>query len=194
MEKKRTYCFLYQEEDFCYGYSRTSDFFDDDDPIRIQKIGTWYFYHSSATVQGFGGIGFLVSPQAFSNIDFIKSISPRILHVQLSSSDHLNQFKTNLVNVSSPTSTAPIELVEDFYTTLASTVSDIPTRQLCIPLGDFNAMLLRNNHWSSKIGNRNSEPFVDFLESNSFISGASLSGRKSIIIPLFMAQGIVVWV
>ena len=155
-------------------------FFDDDDPIRIQKIGTWYFYHSSATAQGFGGIGFLVSPQAFSTVDFIKSISPRILHIQLSSLDHSNQFKTNLINVYSPTSSAPIELVDDFYNTLASTVSDIPIRQLCIPLGDFNAILPRNDLWSSKKDktNRNTELFVDFLECNSFISGTSLFRKK----------------
>ena len=54
-----------------------------------------------------------------------------------------------------------VDLVEDFYTTLASTVSDIPIRNLCLPLGDFNAILPRDDQWSAKTfkSNRNSEIF-----------------------------------
>ena len=128
-------------------------FFEDTNPIRKEQLGRgWMFIYTSATKDSsganIGGVGFFVSPQAYCSIDFIKSEGClRILHMQLSGdkdSKKQKTFKTNFVNVYSPTATRKAETeVVTFYQNLQVVLTNIPIGHITITLGDFNAQLYK---------------------------------------------------
>ena len=137
------------------------------------------FIYTSATKDSsgakIGGVGFFVSPQAYCSIDFIKSEGClRILHMQLSGDKDTKKqktFKTNFVNVYSPTATKKADAeVVTLYQDLQKVVSDIPIGHLAITLGDFNAQLYKqfaNIKFSpNKTSNRNSESLLGCYQHN----------------------------
>jgi ribonuclease HI len=144
-------------------------FFDtanNDDPIRKMHIGKgWYFYYTTATPKGIGGIGIILSPFAVSALDSITSISDRILHLQFSSDYEASTFKTSLINVYSPTSAAKVDIVENFYGLLSECCDKIPKGNLLIVGGDFNATILpkKNVYSASRTENRNSHYLQEFM-------------------------------
>ena len=115
-----------------------------------------------------GGVGFLLSPKASDNLLSIETISPRILLLELDGNP-----KTTLVCVYSPTNSSPLEEIEDFYTTLRTTIEQVPLHNFLVIAGDLNAKLGSDEasfSFNSKT-NRNGEMLIDFIqEFNLFIS------------------------
>jgi hypothetical protein len=159
-------------------------FFEDTNPIRKEQLGRgWMFIYTSATKDSsganIGGVGFFVSPQAYCSIDFIKSEGClRILHMQLSGdkdSKKQKTFKTNFVNVYSPTATRKAETeVVTFYQNLQVVLTNIPIGHITITLGDFNAQLYKqyaNIKFSpNKASNKNSESLYAFMLENDLVA------------------------
>ena len=58
--------------------------FKSDDPIRKEVFGNgWVFIYTTADEKGGGGVGFLVSARVYKFVTSIKSISPRILQLNI---------------------------------------------------------------------------------------------------------------
>ena len=83
-----------------------------------------------------GGVGFLLSPKASSNLTNIESINSRIMIAEFSSNPTLT-----VVCVYSPHNSAPEEEVEEFYSSLRNLLNDIPQHNFLSVAGDFNAKL-----------------------------------------------------
>ena len=83
-----------------------------------------------------GGVGFLLSPKASSNLCNIESISPRIIVAEFSSNPTLM-----VVCTYSPHNCAPEKEVEEFYSSLKNLLDDIPRHNFLSVVGDFNAKL-----------------------------------------------------
>ena len=155
-------------------------FFESDDPIRKEFFGNgWVFIYTSADEKGGGGVGFLVSARVYKFIINVKSISPRIL--QLNIKDHA-KIASCFFSIYSPTSCADLEVVEDFYSVLSSSVSDVPTAVILFILGDANAML-KNGDESvlfspNTTENQNSSLLLDFMQSHGLVAANTLF-RKS---------------
>jgi hypothetical protein len=133
----------------------------DDDPVRKKSLGNgWWFIYSSASVSAVGGVGFILSKYAYTNLCGYIHINERILHLKFGSH---SAFKTDIFSVYSPTSCSHIDDINSFYSSLSQSVSSVPLSSMLIVLGDFNATILPNTR-----ANRNSE----FL--NSFIAESSL--------------------
>jgi hypothetical protein len=159
-------------------------FFEDKNPIRKEQLGRgWMFIYTSAIKDSsganIGGVGFFVSPQAYCSIDFIKSEGClRILHMQLSGdkdSKKQKTFKTNFVNVYSPTATKKAETeVMTFYQNLQVVLTNIPIGHVTITLGDYKAQLYNqyaNIKFSpNKASNRNSESLYTLMLENELVA------------------------
>ena len=57
------------------------------------------------------------------------------------------------MNVHTPTNEKPEEIKEDFYTLQEQTISQIPSSDIQITLGDFNAKVGKENIHKPMIGN-----------------------------------------
>ena len=102
----------------------------------------------------------------------------RILHMQISGDKDTNKqktFKTNFVNVYSPTATKKADAeVVTLYQDLQQILSDIPIGHLTITLGDFNDQLYKqfaNIKFSpNKTSNRNSESLYTLMLENELVA------------------------
>ena len=155
--------------------------FKSDDPIRKEKYGNnWVFIYTTADEKGGGGVGFLVSARVYKFVTSIRTISPRIL--QLNIKDHA-KIASCYYCIYSPTSCADLEVVEDFYTVLSSSVTTIPAAVILFILGDTNAMLQRGDpsvmFSSNTSENRNSDLLIDFIQSHDLIAANTLFRKKS---------------
>ena len=156
--------------------------FKSDDPVRKESYGDgWMFIYTTADEKGGGGVGFLISGRVYKFVTSIKSISPRIL--QLNIKDHA-KIASCFYCIYSPTSCAELEVVEDFYSVLSSSVETIPISVILFILGDFNAMLLRGDTSSAMfspntVDNQNASLLIDFIQSNGLIAANTLFRKKS---------------
>ena len=155
--------------------------FKSDDPIRKEKYGNdWVFIHTTADEKGGGGVGFLVSARVYKFVSSIRSISPRIL--QLNIKDQA-KIASCFYCIYSPTSCAELEVVEDFYSALSSSVTTIPAAIILFILGDTNAMLQREDasvvFSPNTTENRNSSLLIDFIQSHDLIAANTLFCKKS---------------
>lgn len=112
-------------------------------PVFDLPLGSgWHFRYTACTAMGQGGVGILLSPRAEKALDWVKSISDRILSAQLSSQEGNSRLKTHILCVYSPTSAlSSSEASSKHYDTLSSTVGEVPLGQMLIVLGDMNATL-----------------------------------------------------
>ena len=155
---------------------------DNKNDIRKFDLGDgWKFYFSTCELNSMltpiGGVGFILSPKASKALLSITTINSRILKCQLSSSSNLLCI---LFSVYSPTSTADINTVTDFYDNLTDEVNNISIRNFFLILGDFNAQLITSKNIlftsenienrrlniksSGKKLNRNSDNLKEFLD------------------------------
>ena len=107
-----------------------------------------------------GGIGLLLSPKASSNLLSIKKVSDRIVVAEFNSNP-----KTSFISCYSPTNVSDETIVNDFYSSLLTTLQQIPTHNFLIVAGDFNAQL-----GSDKVNfsfhhetNRNGQKLADLI-------------------------------
>ena len=138
--------------------------------------------HSGTPSSHLHGVAILLSPLAKAAWDAAENVfqpvSERILRIHLKC--HLSFM--SVVSVYAPTnpSNATSEAVsasEAFYNQLQSTLSSVPSSDLLVILGDFNARVASDHStWNSVIGphgtgecNENGERLLDFCASNQLI-------------------------
>ena len=145
------------------------------DILKYHQVGSYQLVTSSASKNSsnasVGGVGFLLSSKASNNLLGVESISTRIMVLELEGNP-----KTTVMCVYSPHNASPEDEVEDFYTTLRSTVEQVPLHNFLVIAGDLNAKLGPgevNFTFNSKT-NRNGEILKDFMdEFNLFSSNNS---------------------
>ena len=138
---------------------------------KYHAVGSYQLVTSSASKNSQNstvhGNGVLLSPKASSNLLSLEPISPRIMVLELDGNP-----KTTVVCVYSPCNNSPIEEIDDFYTTLRTTIEQVPPHNFLVLAGDFNAKLGPEESkfsFHSKT-NRNGEMLLDFVqEFNLFI-------------------------
>ncbi|XP_066919040.1 craniofacial development protein 2-like [Clytia hemisphaerica] len=139
--------------------------FHPDDDLIYDSISSSQLITSSATKNtvnaSVGGIGFLLSSRAASNLIRIEKITPRIVIAEFSSNPVLT-----VVCAYSPHNSAPEEDVEEFYSSLKNLLSHIPRHNFLSIAGDFNAKLAYPDVPFSfdKATNRNGEHLLDLLQ------------------------------
>lgn len=114
----------------------------------LERTGPYVFY-SFGTVQGYGGVGFLIKKSRKKHILAFKGITNRICMLQLKT-DTNHVLSLIQVYVYAPTSDSSDEEADSFYSELNSVLDGLKGKK--IAMGDFN----------SKIGQRQIEehPFV----------------------------------
>lgn len=114
-----------------------------------------------------GGVGVMVTKEAYAAVTFLKRCGNRILTVSFDGNPRLT-----IIVVYSPTEAATNEDAEDFHNSLRLAIADVPSHHLLLVVGDFNARLGRTStddhgwyfHHST---NRNGELLRDtMLEGN----------------------------
>ena len=114
-----------------------------------------------------GGVGFMLSSEAYKAVSLIKSYSKRILLVSFDGNPRLT-----VITVYSPTEAATVDEAEDFHDVLRSAVKDVPAHHLLLVCGDLNAHLCQLNEEDSgwywhQVSNRNGGLLRDtMLEGN----------------------------
>ena len=136
-----------------------------DDTLKYHDIGSYQLVTTSASKNSVnatvGGIGFLLSQRASDNLLNIESITPRIMVLELEGNP-----KTTIVCVHSPHNSSTEEDIEDFYTSLRTTVEQVPPHNFLVIAGDLNSKLGPDdvNFTFDSTTNRNGEMLLDFLE------------------------------
>ena len=154
-------------------------FFHPESTLKYQSAGTYQLVTSSSSKNSanasVGGVGFLLSPAAINNILSIEHISPRILLIELEGNP-----RTTIISVYSPHNNCPADEVEEFYSTLKSTVEQVPAHNFLAIAGDFNAKLGPDdvNFTYNSSTNRNGEMLGDFMDEFNLFS-ANNSFMKS---------------
>ena len=155
-------------------------FFHPNEDRKYHTIGSHQLVTSSAWKNSVnstvGGVGFLLSSKAIDNLLKVDPVSPRIMVLELKGNP-----KTTIVCAYSPCNTSSLDDIDDFYTTLRSTIEQVPLHNFLVIAGDLNAKLGPDEakfSFNSKT-NRNGEMLIDFLEEfNLFISNTSFMKPK----------------
>ena len=155
-------------------------FYHSNDILKYHPVGSYQLVTSSATKSTsnstVGGVGFLLSSIASDNLLSIESVSPRIIVLELEGNP-----KTTLVCVYSPTNSSPLDEIEEFYTTLRTTIEQVPLHNFLVIAGDLNAKLGPDEAKFSFNPKtiRNGEMLIDILaEFNLYISNTSFMKPK----------------
>ena len=155
-------------------------FYHPKETLKYHKSGKFQFITSSGCKNSvnatIGGVGFLLSARASSNLLNIESISDRIMLLELEGNP-----KTTVLCIYCPTNSSSENDVNSFYETLSSTIEQIPLHNFLVICGDFNAKLgpdkvkFTYNHAT----NRNGHLLKDFMdEFNLFSSNTSFMKPK----------------
>ena len=155
-------------------------FYHPNDALEYRQAGSFQLVTSSATKNTInstvGGVGFLLSEKASDNLLGIHSISPRIIVLELEGNP-----KTTVICVYSPHNSSSESDIEDLYTTLRTTVEQVPLHNFLVISGDLNAKLGPDNvrFTYNEETNRNGEHLIDFMkEFNLFSSNTSFMKPK----------------
>ena len=140
-------------------------FYHPKDNLKYHEAGSFQFITSSATKNSnnssVGGVGFLLSPKASNNLLSIESICPRIMVLTLEGNP-----QTTVICVYSPHNASSDDDINDFYSTLRTTVEQVPLHNFLVVAGDLNAKLGPNDarFTFNPDTNRNGELLVDFMD------------------------------
>ena len=135
------------------------------DVLKYHQAGSFQLVTSSAPKNSgnstVGGVGFLLSARASNNLLGIESISPRIMVLELEGNP-----KITVICVYSPHNSSLKEDIEDFYTTLRSTIEQVPLHNFLVIAGDLNAKLGPSDvkFTYNNQTNRNGEYLIDFMD------------------------------
>ena len=125
-----------------------------------------------------GGVGILISPNAYKSLLSIEKISPRIL---------MTRFKGNpevsVVSCYSPTNCSPDSEAENFYNLLSDVCKQIPKHDIMVVCGDMNAQLggedIKGYVYGKKT-NRNGQYLLNMaIECDLIISNTRFQKHKS---------------
>ena len=161
-----------------------------DTPIILEDGAAFYYSFADRTSNQkntVGGIGVIVGRNCLQSICFVKSISPRILHISFSrgETNASRNGKLHVIIVYSPTATVSAETrVNSFYAQLGEVVASIPDRDMIIVTGDFNATLTTGISGalfgpSSEKQNLNSKHLHEFMEMNALLPISARFGKRS---------------
>ena len=141
---------------------------DADEEIKIEKhqkgvhlitSSAWKNSMQAAT----GGVGFMLTRNAYNAISLIKTFGKRILLVSFDGNPRFT-----LVSVYSPTESSSEEEAEEFHDNLRAAIKDVPAHHLLMVVGDLNAHLSKLNeedtgwYWH-QVANRNGRLLRDTL-------------------------------
>jgi exonuclease III len=135
------------------------------DITTIHVGGGWTLEIATANPQGQGGVGFLLSPEMNKMNPVVKFVSDRLLLLSIK----LRRRKMHLFCVYCPTAPNTARdpgSTADFMSLLDSTLHTLPTRDIIIVAGDFNATLpTASERVIYPVGteNDNTTVFTDFL-------------------------------
>ncbi|XP_063680045.1 uncharacterized protein LOC134815440 [Bolinopsis microptera] len=110
-----------------------------------------------------GGVGFLLTKQAFNAVSLIKTYSKRCMLVSLDGNPRLT-----IISVYIPTESATVEEAEAFHDCLRAAVREVPSHHQILVIGDLNAHLSKLNgedtgwYWH-QVTNRNGHLLRDTL-------------------------------
>ena len=105
---------------------------------------TWRFEYSSATPQGQGGVGLLISPKFAKLFASSEKISERLMRVSFKGNP-----ATTIIVAYAPTLDKTDDIKEAFYNDLHTCSAEIPPHTVVIAAGDFNARIGKDSHHSN---------------------------------------------
>lgn len=139
--------------------------FHDDVDLKYQKIDDYHLVTSSCSKNSsnssVGGVGLLLSSKAMENLSNIEKISSRVIIA-----DFEGNPKTTVISCYSPHNGSSDEDIDSFYSTIRSSIENVPAHNFLLIPGDFNAKLGPDDakftfHTET---NRNGEHLVDLME------------------------------
>ena len=146
-------------------------FIHEDTDIKEHTYDKWKLLTLSACKNSInaatGGIGMLVSSQAYNTIASVEMISPRIMIVNFQGNPH-----TSVISCYSPTNISDEKETEIFYTKLTCLTRQIPKHNVLIIGGDLNAHLGKDSGYKyayHQTTNRNGQMLKDYLQENNML-------------------------
>ena len=127
--------------------------------VRFISTSAWRNSAQAST----GGVGFLLTKQAFNAVSLIKAYSKRCMLVSFDGNPRFT-----MICVYSPTESASEEEAEEFHNCLRAAIGEVPSHHLLLVVGDLNAHLSKLNvedagwYWH-KVTNRNGHLLRDTL-------------------------------
>nr|XP_037868970.1 uncharacterized protein LOC119628928 [Bombyx mori] len=125
-------------------------------------------YFSGCEDSSLSGVGIILPPHLNKYVLGYNPVSDRILTMKLNT----NPCVLNVIQIYAPTAQAQDELIVDFYGKLEEILNSIPSREIKIILGDWNAKVgstLDDNHIRSTVGkfglgirNERGEKLIEF--------------------------------
>lgn len=129
----------------------------------------WRFDFCSASPQGTGGVGLLMSQQIAENLTSTERIADNIMKATFSGNPAIV-----VLVVHAPTEDKPDKVKDSFYNKLTNCRNEVPPHSLIIIAGDFNARIgvdsseanprVIGRHAYHKISNENGKRLVEFCE------------------------------
>mgnify|MGYP003717885329 CR=1 FL=1 len=104
------------------------------DGVNIITSSAW----RNSTGEYTGGVGVMVTKEAYAAITFLRSYSNRILTVSFDGNPRLT-----IITVYSPTEAATDDDAENFHNDLRLAIADVPSHHLLLLIGDLNARMSR---------------------------------------------------
>ena len=119
-------------------------FFHPDDAIKYHKVEDFQLVTASCSknfsIASVVGVCLLLSPRAMENLSKVEVISPQVIIA-----DFEGNPKTTIISCHSPHNNSSDDDIEHFYTTLRSTIENVPAHNFLLIPGDFNAKLSPDN-------------------------------------------------
>ena len=132
------------------------------------------------------GVGIMLTGQAKQAMLGWKPLSSRLMTAEFRTTQ--KNIKLHVIVAYAPTNDKDQEVKESFYRQLENTVQNIPSSDMTIVMGDFNAKIGSNNTAYEEIlgkqglgdRNENGDFFVDFCASTGMVIGGSIFPHKRI--------------
>lgn len=155
---------------------------NDSGPILSASSGHPFKFYSGSSIEGNGGVGFLVDSTLTNSISLFQIISPRValLHV------NTKPFKLACIVCYAPHEAHTDEIKSTFYHDLDTALSHIPQNTLILIGGDFNAQLSNKltlpqikGPWSPKsVTTDNGFRLVDFADKHKLFIASTAFRHK----------------
>ena len=108
---------------------------------RIQE-GQFQIIYSGRENDKHHGIALVLKPEAAAALISYDTISPRMLKARFRG-QHAN---ITVIQVYAPTASSLDYEIEEFYTSLQTTLNKVPTHELLVVMGDFNTKVGQDWH------------------------------------------------
>ena len=140
-----------------------------DPDIVVHNLGNSTLFTVSASRNERGasihGVGIAVKTSLLQLISSVKRVSDRILSVTFKGNP-----KTTIISCYAPHNATEEDIANNFYACLDNTVESVPSQNMLIVAGDFNAQLSEGFSLHTSC-NRNGELLTNFTQSHNLIVG-----------------------